>query len=236
MKPNPPLSKREQEVVQLLLEGKSNKLIASALSVSDRTVEFHLTNIYAKFDVNSRMELVLKLGNTPDSLEAEKLGYSTVAGEEEVADNGDELSSSTWATSLRQAVSQFSKELRMESSLSSTASGDGKTMTFFEAIRVCFIKYAQFDGRASRSEFWWFALFVTLVAGALEYLSQNLSAIFLIAVLLPLLAAGTRRLRDSGKSGWLQLYLLVPVGGLVILGVLWAQPSISDLPEDTLAA
>ena len=42
------LSNREQEVVKLLLEGKSNKLIASALSISDRTVEFHLRNIYEK--------------------------------------------------------------------------------------------------------------------------------------------------------------------------------------------
>ena len=58
------LSSREQEVVKLLLEGKSNKLIASALGISDRTVEFHLKNIYAKYQVSSRMELVLKLGQS----------------------------------------------------------------------------------------------------------------------------------------------------------------------------
>ena len=42
------LSNREQEVVKRLLEGKINKLIASALSISDRTVEFHLRNICEK--------------------------------------------------------------------------------------------------------------------------------------------------------------------------------------------
>ena len=68
----------------------------------------------------------------------------------------------------------------------------------------------------------WFALFVTLVSGALAYVSEAASSIFLIAVLLPLLAVGTRRLRDVGKSGWWMFYLLVPVGGLVILAWLWA--------------
>ncbi|MBK9924787.1 MAG: DUF805 domain-containing protein [Anaerolineales bacterium] len=232
MTQNPQLSKREQEVVQLLLEGKSNKLIASSLSVSDRTVEFHLKNIYTKFQVNSRMELVLKLGKATASLEAEKLGHSTVAGDGGVAENRDALNLWNWATSLRQAVSKFSKELMMKDSLNSNVSDDGQARTFYEAIRVCFIKYAEFNGRASRSEFWWFALFITLVSGALQYLSQNLSSIFLIAVLLPLLAVGTRRLRDSGKSGWWQFFLLVPVAGIIMLGILWAQPPTSPLQED----
>ena len=97
-------------------------------------------------------------------------------------------------------------------------------MTFFESIRVCFTKYAEFRGRATRSEFWWFMLFVTLVASALLYVSEAWSNVFLVAILLPLLAAGSRRLRDSGKSGWLQLYLLVPVGGIIMLGIWWAMP------------
>lgn len=45
------LSNREQEVVQLLLQGKSNKLIASSLGISESTVEFHLKNIYNKHQV-----------------------------------------------------------------------------------------------------------------------------------------------------------------------------------------
>ncbi len=121
----------------------------------------------------------------------------------------------------------------MENVLNSTTNNESNPMTFFESILVCFKKYAEFDGRASRSEFWWFALFITLVTSALVYISETLGSIFLIATLLPLLAAGTRRLRDTGKSGWWQLFLLVPVGGLVLLGFLWAEPTLSAQTEDT---
>lgn len=224
------LSDREWQVARLLLEGKSNKLIASALYVSERTIEFHLKNIYDKLQVNSRLELALKLGKTTDKLEAERLGISTVAAQGEVAENRGRLNIRNWATSLRDAVSAIGKELKMENSLNSTNQSEGSSMAFHEAIRVCLIKYAQFNGRASRSEFWWFALFVTLVAAALAYLGETWSNIFLIAMLLPLLAAGARRLHDVGKSAWWQLFLLVPVGGIVTLGFLWALPPTAD-PE-----
>lgn len=58
---NPKFSKREKEVTKLLLEGKSNKLIAHKLGVSVRTVEFHLSNIYARLNTRSRTEAVIKL-------------------------------------------------------------------------------------------------------------------------------------------------------------------------------
>ena len=221
------LSSREQEVVKLLLEGKSNKLIASALGISGSTVEFHLKNIYAKVQVSSRMELVLKLGQSTGAgkrAPAGDLWRSTVAGNGEITENGDRSNSRNWVTSLRETVSLIGKELKMDSSLNSNASKEGNSVTFFESIRICFTKYAEFNGRASQSEFWWFMLFVTLVASALVYLSQSLSNIFLIAILLPLLAVGSRRLHDCGKSGWLQLYLLVPVGGIIMLGIWWAMP------------
>jgi DNA-binding CsgD family transcriptional regulator len=65
--PDVPFSKREQEVLELVLQGKSNKQIAFSLDISVRTVEFHLKNIYAKFQVSSRVELILKLGYATDS-------------------------------------------------------------------------------------------------------------------------------------------------------------------------
>jgi len=108
----------------------------------------------------------------------------------------------------------------MENVLNSTARNGANPMIFYESILVCFKKYAEFNGRASRSEFWWFMLFILLVASALAYLSETLVSIFLIATLLPLLAEGTRRLRDSGMSAWWQLFLLAPVGGIVLLGFL----------------
>ncbi|MBL8101129.1 MAG: response regulator transcription factor [Anaerolineales bacterium] len=59
--PNPKFSKREKEVTTYLLEGKSNKQIAHKLGVSVRTVEFHLSNIYARLNTRSRTEAVIKL-------------------------------------------------------------------------------------------------------------------------------------------------------------------------------
>ena len=233
------LSSREQEVAKLLLEGKSNKLIASALGISGSTVEFHLKNIYAKYQVSSRMELVLKLGQSTGAGKGEiaensdKLGHSTVENTGENTENGDRSNSGNWATSFKKAVSRIGKELKMENALNSNASSAGNNVTFFESIRVCLTKYAEFNGRASRSEFWWFALFVTLVASALMYLSESLVNVFAIAILLPLLAAGARRLHDSGKSGWWQLFILAPVAGIILVGILWALPPTSPIQDDT---
>jgi DNA-binding CsgD family transcriptional regulator len=216
------LSTREQEVVNLLMEGKSNKLIASALGISDRTIEFHLKNIYTKFQVSSRTELILKLGSSTgmgkDEL-VDDLGRSTVVEREEISDNRDSLQ----AISLREAVSVIGKELRMESFLN--AREEANPATFFGAIRVCLTKYADFNGRAARAEFWWFALFITLVNLALGYLSKELASVFSVAMLLPFLAAGARRLHDIGKSGWWQLFMLAPVAGFVLVSILWALPT-----------
>lgn len=215
------LSNREEEVVKQLLEGKSNKQIASSLNISERTVEFHLKNIYEKYQVSSRVELVLKLGE------------STVADKGEVAEDNGRLNSSNWATSLGTAVSEIGKELKMKVTVNNDTYDETSSLTFFEAIRVCLIKYADFTGRASRSEFWWFTLFVILVASAVAYLSEAWASVFLVAVLLPQLAVGTRRLRDTGQSVWWQLFLLVPMG-FVVVGTLWVLPSKEKLPEDTI--
>jgi len=215
------LSNRERDVVKLLLEGKSNKLIASSLHITENTVEFHLKNIYSKAQVNSRTELIIKLGN------------SVVADKKEFGETKDRPGSWNWFNSMKEKISGISKELKMENILNSTTNNESNPMTFFGSILVCFKKYAEFNGRASRSEFWWFALFITLVSAALVYISETLGSVFLIATLLPLLAAGTRRLRDTGKSGWWQLFLLAPVGGLVILGFLWAEPTLIAQTEDT---
>jgi len=216
------------EVVQHLLEGKSNKMIAASLGVAERTIEFHLRNIYDKYQVRTRTELILKLGRStgvPTGKNAQEPGISTVAEGGKPADNGETFTLPAWASSLKAAFLKIGKEIKMESSVNSTVRGETGPLTFYEAVRTCLTKYADFTGRASRSEFWWFALFVTLVTAALTYIHENVGAIFLIAVLLPFLAAGTRRLRDAGENIWWQLFLLVPVGGLVILGFMWARPS-----------
>lgn len=84
-----PFSDREKEVVNLLLQGKSNKQIALELGISTRTVEFHLSNIYARLEVNSRAEAILKLtagrlrettGGFPVKSTADGIGDSTENG------------------------------------------------------------------------------------------------------------------------------------------------------------
>lgn len=232
----PQLSNREWEVVELLLQGKSNKLIASSLSITERTVEFHLKNIYAKFQVSSRVELILKLGNSTGQSEIGKLGDSTVDHEGRTAENEERSNSQkSWKTSLRETISLIGKELSMENVLKPNDPEGVEAMTFQGAIRVCLTKYADFTGQASRAEFWWFALFVTLVTAALLYVSEALSSMFLIAVLLPLLAVGARRLHDIGKSRWWLLFLLVPVGGIVALMIFWSLPGTTQPISDELA-
>lgn len=88
MKPNL-FSEREQEVIDLLLQRKSNKQIASALGISVRAVEFHLTNIYARLGAASRTEAALKLAAT--GLRESAVGSmrdSTVAETARSSENG----------------------------------------------------------------------------------------------------------------------------------------------------
>lgn len=94
-------------------------------------------------------------------------------------------------------------------------------MTFGESISTCFSKYASFEGRASRSEFWWFFLFTVLVSAASGMVSEILSGLFSLGVLLPSLAVGARRLHDINKSGWFLLLWLIPVIGWIVL-IFWA--------------
>jgi uncharacterized membrane protein YhaH (DUF805 family) len=98
-----------------------------------------------------------------------------------------------------------------------------RPMTFIEAVRICFIKYAVFHGCASRPEFWWFALFNFVGAVALQVIDDNLALAFTIATLLPFAAVTTRRLHDTDKSGWLQLIGIIPIAGWILLIVWCAQ-------------
>jgi uncharacterized membrane protein YhaH (DUF805 family) len=116
-----------------------------------------------------------------------------------------------------------------------------EAMSFGEAIQTVFRKYAEFTGRATRPEFWWWALFNVLVVGALNlfnvirigdnaYLGSLLAGLWGIAVLLPNLAVTVRRLRDAGY-GWGHLFwLLVPIAGIFVLITLLAQPTKPAVP------
>ncbi|MDP1660119.1 MAG: DUF805 domain-containing protein [Methylotenera sp.] len=98
-------------------------------------------------------------------------------------------------------------------------------MNFQDAVKLCFQKYADFNGRAKRPEFWWFFLFCFLVALALEVVSSNISWIFSLATIIPSLAVGSRRLHDTNKSGWFQLIWIIPILGWIAMIYLLVQPS-----------
>ena len=87
-------------------------------------------------------------------------------------------------------------------------------MGFTESLRTCFGKYAKFDGRASRSEFWYFLLFCFVymfVAGFLLGLTGASQAgidgalfFLMIPIFIPSIAVAARRLHDINQSGWMQ--------------------------------
>lgn len=97
-------------------------------------------------------------------------------------------------------------------------------MPIVEAVKACFAKFADFEGRSSRREYWWFFLAV-LLGSAITYLvSLRLYALFSLVTLLPMIAVGARRLHDTNRSGWWQLLALVPFGFIVVV-VFLAQKS-----------
>jgi uncharacterized membrane protein YhaH (DUF805 family) len=98
-------------------------------------------------------------------------------------------------------------------------------MSFFEAVVACYSRYADFNGRSARAEYWWFMLFLVLAGMILNVLVSSFAGpnvgawavlIFYTASLLPIIAVTTRRLHDTGFSGWWQLLHLTGFGALVM--------------------
>ena len=93
-------------------------------------------------------------------------------------------------------------------------------MTFLKAIETCFVKYADFNGRASRPEFWWFYLFNILCWIVAFAINPVIEIVVGLGLFLPYIAAAARRLHDTNKSGWLQLIAIIPLIGWIIL-IVW---------------
>ena len=104
-------------------------------------------------------------------------------------------------------------------------------MGFAESLRTCFGKYAKFDGRASRSEFWYFVLFCFvyfLAAGFLLGFSGVSDAAFdgatlvlLLPIFIPSIAVAARRLHDINQSGWMQCIFIPGFVADEFLGTGW---------------
>ncbi|HKJ87268.1 MAG TPA: DUF805 domain-containing protein [Gammaproteobacteria bacterium] len=100
--------------------------------------------------------------------------------------------------------------------------------TFSEAVGVGLQNYVNFSGRAARSEYWWWTLFVFIVYIATTIIDnivfgqgvQILYPIALLILFLPGLAVSVRRLHDTGRSGWWLLLSLIPLIGTIIL-LIW---------------
>jgi uncharacterized membrane protein YhaH (DUF805 family) len=99
-------------------------------------------------------------------------------------------------------------------------------MNFGEAIASGFKNYVNFEGRAARSEYWYWVLFnviVSVVATLIDkfvFPGSGLSpvnTIAMLALLIPSLTVGARRLHDIGRTGWWLLLGLTIIGGLVLL-------------------
>lgn len=105
-------------------------------------------------------------------------------------------------------------------------------MGFQEAVRKVLNNYVNFQGRASRAEYWWWALFTFIIGvifGALEVTGLKifaiLGAIVNLALLLPGLGVLWRRLHDMGRAGGWAFIALVPIVGAIILIYWLVQPS-----------
>jgi len=100
----------------------------------------------------------------------------------------------------------------------------GHSMDFGQAIKTCLNKYATFSGRAQRSEYWYFFLFmmiVNIVASVLDSaIFEDLPIFALLAtlaLLVPSISVSVRRLHDTDRSGWWLLLGFIPVVGVIVL-------------------
>src|SRR5262245_23325324 len=97
-------------------------------------------------------------------------------------------------------------------------------------VDVLKLKYAEFNGRAHRQEFWMFFLVNFIILVVLNVIDRILGqygflgAIYSLAVLVPGLAVGARRLHDTDRSGWWLLIYLTCIGAIILI-VWWAQDS-----------
>ena len=115
-------------------------------------------------------------------------------------------------------------------------------MSFGQAVSSFFSNYANFQGRTQRSGYWWVALFLVLVSFVLWFVDLQLfaglwpqdlldqgsgpiSIVFGLAIIVPVIALGVRRLHDTNRSGWWVLLGFIPLIGSIVLFVFYVLDS-----------
>ena len=103
-----------------------------------------------------------------------------------------------------------------------------KHVSFVDAVkRALTVNYFNFEGRASRSEYWWFSLFTFLCSAILMAIFGDgtfgsiLRGLVSLALFIPSLGLSVRRMHDINRSGWWILIALVPIVGWIIY-IVWA--------------
>jgi len=113
--------------------------------------------------------------------------------------------------------------------------GPAPALGFGDAVATCLEKYATFSGRASRSEFWYFVVaailanLVASIATSLVFANEPevgaiMSLLISFVILIPVVAAGVRRLHDTGRSGWWYLLAAIPIANIALLIMLAEAP------------
>ena len=106
-----------------------------------------------------------------------------------------------------------------------TSQTNSDSNSIFYWVGQVFKKYAVFEGRARRKEYWFFFLFCSVISGILSIISRRsygwgfadtLEALFSIAILIPSIMVGIRRLHDTGRSGYYTFRLFIPIVGFIL--------------------
>lgn len=111
-----------------------------------------------------------------------------------------------------------------------------RQVTFGEAVNKALARnYCNFNGRASRSEYWWYVLFTAILGMAIGFILgifgagtsvvSAIQGVVSLALLLPGLGLSVRRLHDISKSGWWIFIALIPLAGAILLLVWFCKPS-----------
>jgi uncharacterized membrane protein YhaH (DUF805 family) len=95
-------------------------------------------------------------------------------------------------------------------------------MDFMTAVKHVFANYANFSGRARRSEYWWFYLFNIIVNAVASVVDGAigmpiLAIVAFLGLIIPGIAVSVRRMHDIGKSGWWLFIVLIPLVGIILL-------------------